>query len=293
MKSLRIARLILFLSTLTASTALALSPQDDLSTLSKKVARGILTIKNKKVGVLAFPYVDGKTSSGSSIVPERLTTALVGQNKIQIIERRLISKLLQEKYLSQTGIVDSSEVKKIGSILGVDAVVTGTLIDLENDITEVNARLVRVDNGEILSAAAAYVNRTWTDKPVSAAAPSNSQPPSIRSPRAKKDTPPVSIEGEDNSPPRKTLSNTQLSNENFPPSRRKYQYDPEPNHRPGQKQGAASSPYGEGYYEEGPDFGENGSAASFDRKPLPPLKQTPSKPSFIKKITDQFERERF
>jgi hypothetical protein len=118
-----------------------------------------------RVGLLAFPYHDGRISSGSSIVCERLTTYLVATKGLRVVERRLVQKLLEEQKLNETGVIDPTTARKMGQVLGVDILVTGTLIDLENGNTEVNARALKSDTGEVVSAAHAVIDRTWTVAP--------------------------------------------------------------------------------------------------------------------------------
>lgn len=136
-----------------------------LKSVAKDLAKGMSSFKSKRIAVLPFPYHDGGISSGSSIVSERLTTLLVGRKGISVVERALLDKMLSEMKLENTGVTDAASTQKIGSVLGVDAIVTGTLIDLENGETEVNARLIRTETGEILAAATTRVDRTWKDLP--------------------------------------------------------------------------------------------------------------------------------
>ena len=136
-----------------------------LDSLAKKLAAGAATLDNKKIAVLTFPYHDEKISSGSTLVSERLTTCLVGHKGLRVLERSLLGELLKEKRLSETGVIDPRSLKAIGKIFDADAIVTGTLIDLPNNTTEINARLIRTDTGEVLSAGQAVIDRTWTDAP--------------------------------------------------------------------------------------------------------------------------------
>ena len=124
-----------------------------------------------------FTYPDGKISTGSSLVAEGLTTALVGRKNISVIERSQLSKILSEAKLELTGVTESSGTQKIGKILGVDAIVTGTLDDLRGNRTMVNARLVSSATGEVLSAAAIQIDRTWDDVPHAPPSDTNSDEP--------------------------------------------------------------------------------------------------------------------
>jgi len=73
--------------------------------------------------------------------------------------------VFKELKLQVSGAVDGETSKQIGKLLGVEAIINGTLIDLEEDKTEVNARLILVESGQILTAASAEVDKQWTDVP--------------------------------------------------------------------------------------------------------------------------------
>ena len=97
---------------------------------------------------------------------EGLTTALCQYCKnISVIEQSQLSKILSEAKLELTGVTESSGTQKIGKILGVDAIVTVTLDDLRCNRTMVNARLDSSATGEVLTAAAIQIDRTWDDVP--------------------------------------------------------------------------------------------------------------------------------
>jgi len=138
---------------------------DPLDDLAAHLAKGATKLKSRQVAVLAFTYPDGGISTGSSLVAEGLTTKLVGRKKISVIERSQLSKILSEQKLELSGISGAAGSQKLGQILGVDAIVTGTLVDLSNNKTAVNARLIASASGEVLSAAATEINRTWEDAP--------------------------------------------------------------------------------------------------------------------------------
>ncbi len=161
-----------------ASTGPCWAAGDPLKRVAKDLSRQLVRMDKVRVGLLAFPYHDGRTSSGSSIVCERLTTYLVMTKGIQVVERRLVQKLLEEQKLSETGVIDMATARKMGQVLGVDVLVTGTLIDLDNGRTEVNARALKSDTGEVVAASFALIDRAWTDAPRRA----NRPPASVKEP---------------------------------------------------------------------------------------------------------------
>lgn len=110
-----------------------------------------------KIAIARFPYVDGRFSDGSRAVQEALTTRLAGRSLFQV--------------------VDTSEAERSGAAAsdrmpGVDAVLTGSLADLPHGRVQIMARLVRQQDGVILSAVEGSVERTWED-PLATARPAS------------------------------------------------------------------------------------------------------------------------
>jgi len=135
----------------------------ELSDLADSLAKDLKNKPGLKLAVLAFPYTGGKDSEGPVIIQERLTTLLAQKKKIVLIERGLLKKVMEELKLQASGAIDEATARKLGKQLGADAVVTGTLNDLSDAETEVNARAVETETGKILAAASLAVRRTWKD----------------------------------------------------------------------------------------------------------------------------------
>lgn len=85
-----------------------------------------------------------------------MTTKLFTSGKFQVIERRLIENILKEQQLSMTGVIDEKTAMKVGSILGVDVIATGTTADLGTSI-KINARTISVEKGSVISAASVMI----------------------------------------------------------------------------------------------------------------------------------------
>ncbi len=143
----------------------------ELSSLAGTLAEGVKDQSGIKLAVLAFAYTSEKPSEGPVVVQERLTTLLAQNKKITLIERGLMKKVMEELKLQASGAIDEETVKKLGKMLGADAVVTGTLNDVKDDRTEVNARIVETETGKILCAASATVEKNWKDGAAAAVTP--------------------------------------------------------------------------------------------------------------------------
>ena len=109
--------------------------------------------KKTKIAVLDFQMQGEQTNSKDmgKIVAEWLITGLVETGRFDVIERRLLEKLLDEQKLGVTGAIDPNSAAQLGKILGVKIIVSGTVRSLEG-YTEINARLINVDSASIIAA---------------------------------------------------------------------------------------------------------------------------------------------
>ena len=85
------------------------------------------------------------------IVVEWLTTALVRTGRVDVVERALLRKVLDEQKLGLTGMIDRETAARIGDVLGAKVIVTGSVISLGSKI-EVNARLIRTATAAVVAA---------------------------------------------------------------------------------------------------------------------------------------------
>lgn len=124
------------------------------SELSQEIARNMETGQKRRVAVLEFTDLQGQVTNFGRYLAEELITRLYVSNKFTVVERQLLNKVIAEQKLSLTGVVDPDSAKKLGNVLGVDAIVSGTIAD-RGDTLKINARLIDTQTGEVFSAAAA------------------------------------------------------------------------------------------------------------------------------------------
>jgi len=137
--------------------------EDPYWNMADELSESAHFLANPKIAVLPFSYVDKRKSSGGTIIAERLTTRLVKINKYKVIERQLLENVLQELHFETTGIVDIETTKRLGKVLGVEAIITGSILDAEEDRVEINARVIRTDTAEVIGTSSLEFARTWTD----------------------------------------------------------------------------------------------------------------------------------
>ncbi|MBI5573531.1 MAG: hypothetical protein HY919_03130 [Elusimicrobia bacterium] len=155
----------LILSLLLSSKTFA--REDMYTKMAKEFTESASLLPQPKIAVMPFVYLDKRISDGGPIVSERLTTRIVKLKKFQVIERQLLEKVLGEQNLGTTGIIDAESTKKIGKILGVSAIITGTLLDVENQMVEINARLINTETAEVIATSSVEIKKIWSDVPTS------------------------------------------------------------------------------------------------------------------------------
>lgn len=135
---MRFARYLVIVSVMLSALTLASPVQADF----KKI----------KVAVLDFQTEGNfEDKDVGKIVAEWLTTGLVEAGRFEIVERRLLKKIIDEQKIGASGLVDRDSTARLGRVLGVQTVVSGTVIKLDNSV-EINARLLNVETGTILAA---------------------------------------------------------------------------------------------------------------------------------------------
>ncbi len=132
----------------------------------------------RRIAVLDFLDIQGNAYAGGAVIAELLISELFRTGRYEIVERKLLSSLLEQHKLNMTGLVDESTARKVGKLLGVDYIVTGTVIDLGTALN-VNARTIAIETGAITATGSADLARdAFKHLPQPAAEPVRSgQPP--------------------------------------------------------------------------------------------------------------------
>jgi len=146
--------------------------------------------RKPRIAVMDFDYATVKTDSaayfGSDIdvgkgIADLLVTGLVKDGSYSVIERKALDKIMAEQNFSNSNRADPTSAAKIGKLLGVDAILVGSITKFGNETKKtglggsggnwggyglggfghsksnanvgIDARLVNVDTGEIMAVA--------------------------------------------------------------------------------------------------------------------------------------------
>ncbi len=125
---------------------------DGTKDLSEQIAASITKEQKHRVAVLPFRELSGQSTLLDSYLAEELITHLVQAGQVDIVERTMLDKVLGELKLDQSGLIDAEGAKKVGRLLGADAILTGSITDLTTFVA-VNCRIIDTQTGRVVGAA--------------------------------------------------------------------------------------------------------------------------------------------
>lgn len=130
---------------------------DNLNELAENLLKN--TERSTKIS-MAFVALTSDNSNKfvENYVTDALTQAVFECGNIKIIERANLEKILSEQKFQSSMLVDDNSAKSIGKIAGVDYVCYGDMKDIGEEIT-VNARIVDVETGEVISISRSTVKK--------------------------------------------------------------------------------------------------------------------------------------
>jgi TolB-like protein len=121
--------------------------------LSEEIAEEMIENKKATIAVVEFSDLQGDVTDFGRFLAEELITQLHRTKRFKVVERHMLNKVINEQKLTLSGIVDDSSAKAVGRLLGVDAIVSGSIAELAKSM-RVNARLISTETGEIFAVAA-------------------------------------------------------------------------------------------------------------------------------------------
>ena len=101
-----------------------------------------------RIAVIEFEGA-GVDKTSSSTITDRFLFELSKTNRFDILEREMMNKILNEQKFQNSGCVKQECIVKIGELIAVQQIVTGTISKIE-DFYSLNIRLIDVQTGEIV-----------------------------------------------------------------------------------------------------------------------------------------------
>ncbi|OGR81774.1 MAG: hypothetical protein A2X32_09845 [Elusimicrobia bacterium GWC2_64_44] len=157
--------------------------EDNYSLLAREITEAGVSVQGKKIAIIPFSYADGRAAAkDGSVISERLTIKMINMHKFEIIERSVLDKVMAELKLQASGTIDASSAQQLGKVLGVEAIVTGTLVEMQAGQIEVNARLIKTETAQAIGASQVTLKKDWIGDAATAPAPAPVQPQAYQQP---------------------------------------------------------------------------------------------------------------
>ncbi len=171
---------LLFLSFFSAGVR----AEDKYLQLATEISEAGSEFHGKKIAIIPFSYADnraGATKDGS-VISERLTMKFINMHKFEVVERAMLDKVMGELKLQSSGMMDATSTQQLGKLLGVQAIITGTLVETSDGQIEVNARLIKTETAQAIGASQVTVQKNWMGDAASAPQQPAYQPAAYQQP---------------------------------------------------------------------------------------------------------------
>ena len=143
---------------MTATISHASGFNEAMDNLVVQITAEVSGSDRKQLAVVDFTDLDGEVSDLGKFVAEEILNRLFKAEGIRLVERRLMKKVLDEMKLQKSGALDEKSAKKLGKLLGADAICIGTITELQRSV-KINARLIDVEEGRVFAVASAEVDK--------------------------------------------------------------------------------------------------------------------------------------
>ena len=132
--------------------------EQQLAALATELAAEFSARQVNRVAVLPFENTTGqKSDSMGTYLAEKITHLLFAKRQATVVERTFLDKVADEIARGYNGQFDEGSFKRAGRLLNADTLIVGSYTRLTNGVTEVMARAVSMESGEIVVASSATI----------------------------------------------------------------------------------------------------------------------------------------
>ena len=149
---------------LAAHGADAADYNEELTRIGKDLTGCLSGLGNVKVAALDFTDLQGNVTELGRLLAEQLSTelAIVGAaDGLQVIDRNHLATILKEHELGSSGLIDPETAKKLGQFAGIDIVITGSVLALEDSI-QMTVKGISTETASIRCASRGEFPKTMT-----------------------------------------------------------------------------------------------------------------------------------
>ncbi|UCH97550.1 MAG: hypothetical protein JSV88_12060 [Candidatus Aminicenantes bacterium] len=137
-----------------------LSYEKEIKTISQELAKKIEEAGKKSIAVVDFNDLQGNITELGRFLAEEFSTSLVSTGKgFEMVDRTHLKSILAEHKLSTTGLIDPQTARKLGQIVGVEAIVTGTITPF-GDSVRLSVKVLVTDTAKVITASTGNIPKT-------------------------------------------------------------------------------------------------------------------------------------
>lgn len=122
-----------------------------MSELAEKLSKSLAAQGYKNLAAVDFTNLQGTPTELGRFLSERLAVELVIAGGVSMLDRANIKSILAEHKLTEEGLVNPANAKKLGEFAGVDAILIGNVTQLDNGI-ELIVKAISTDTAKIAAA---------------------------------------------------------------------------------------------------------------------------------------------
>jgi len=131
----------------------------EITVLSGKLSKKMVSRGIKKVASIDFVDLQGRTTELGRYLAEQLSTEMVNEDGISVVDRANFKSILAEHKLTQAGLVAPENAKRLGKFAGIDAILTGTITTLNGNVV-LTVKAISTETAQIVAAAKAVFKNT-------------------------------------------------------------------------------------------------------------------------------------
>lgn len=150
--------------------------EKEIKSISSTLAENIAKAGKRMIAVVDFTDLQGNVTELGRFLAEEFSVAFAAAGKgFEVVDRTHLKSILAEHKLSATGIIDPQTARKLGQIVGVDALITGTITPFGDSI-RLSVKILDTATAKVIGASSGDIAKTKAIEELLARGIETSQP---------------------------------------------------------------------------------------------------------------------
>jgi hypothetical protein len=125
--------------------------EQEMSGLAGKIGKSLASQGFKSVAAIDFTDLQGQPTELGRFLSEELAVEIVSTGGVSMVDRANIKSILAEHKLTEEGLVDPANAKKLGEFAGVDAILIGNVTALDDGVV-LMVKAIATSSAQIVAA---------------------------------------------------------------------------------------------------------------------------------------------